>query len=616
MTHRLTSRLFAASLLASVFVFGASAAALADTSASEGVRGDRVAGEAFATRSAVVAPTAAAATAHPLATQVALDVMKRGGTAVDAAIAANAMLGLVEPVGCGIGGDLYALVWDPKTEKLYGLNASGRSPKGLSLATARAEAASKGKDGLLPPFGAVTVSVPGAVSGWYALHRRFGKTPMPELLAPAISYAEAGAPIPQTIAYYWGRNRDRLERAHKEGMLQEVENARATFWPNGIAPVEGSLFRNPDLAKTYRLIATGGEAAFYDGPVAWAIDRYMRRIGGWLRAEDLAAHRADWVEPFCVPYRNTRVCGLGQNTQGVTTLQILGMLEGFDLKAAGLHTSLGLHLMAEATRLAFADRSRAFFDPDFTIQAQGLLLDPAYLAARRALIRQDAVMATPAPGAAAMEQGAAPDGLAVTSSLNAKLSQGDTTYLTVADGSGMMVSLIQSNFRGMGSGLVPDELGFMLQNRGELFALDSAHPNVFAPGKRPFQTIIPGFAFKDGAPWLSFGVMGGDMQPQGQAQIIINLIDHGLGLQAAGDAARYRFGGSAEPTGEAADGQGTLHLESRIPADVVAALKALGHRIGGSDGSFGGYQAIMRDPVNKTWQAATEMRKDGAADGF
>lgn len=606
---------FALALLGTLLMSGPLTDAGA-TPTSDGVRGDRIAGEAFATRSTVIAPNAAAATAHPLATQVALDVMKRGGSAVDAAIAANAMLGLVEPVGCGIGGDLYALVWDPKTQKLYGLNASGRSPKGLSLDTARAEAAAKGKNGLLPSFGAVTVSVPGAVSGWFALHRRFGQMPMSEILAPATSYAEAGAPIPQTIAYYWGRNRDRLERAHQEGMLQEVENARATFWPDGIAPTEGSLFRNPDLAKTYRLIAAGGEAAFYEGPVAWAIDRYMRRIGGWLRAEDLAAHRADWVEPFCVPYRNTRVCGLGQNTQGVTTLQILGLLEGFDLKGAGLHSAAGLHLMTEATRLAFADRARAFFDPAFAVQAQELLLEPGYLKSRRALIQPDSVMPTPAPGYAAMEQGAAPDRLAVANPLTAKLSQGDTTYLTVADSSGLMVSLIQSNYRGMGSGLVPDGLGFMLQNRGELFALDSSHPNVFAPGKRPFQTIIPGFAFKDGAPWLSFGVMGGDMQPQGQAQIIVNLIDHGLGLQAAGDAARYRFGGSAEPTGEAADGQGTLHLESGIPADVVAALKALGHRIGGSDGSFGGYQAIMRDSVNGTWHAATEMRKDGAADGF
>jgi gamma-glutamyltranspeptidase/glutathione hydrolase len=563
--------------------------------------GDRVSGPAFQTRSAVVAPTAAAATAHPLATQVALDIMKRGGTAVDAAIAANAVLGLVEPTGCGIGGDLYALVWDPATEQLYGLNASGRSPKGLSLETVQAEAAAKGTDGLLPSFGAVTVSVPGAVSGWFALHSRFGSLPMADLLAPAIAYAKAGAPIPETIAYYWGRNRERLEREAEAGRVQEIANARATYWPNGQTPAEGALFRNPDLARTYSLIADGGEEAFYRGPVAQTVEAYMARIGGWLTAADFAAHKATWVEPLCVDYRQARVCGLGQNTQGVTTLQILGLLSGFDMAGLGFQSGLGLHVMVEATKVAFADRARAFFDPDFAPQDQSKLLDPAYLDARRALISLDRATPIPEAGAAATQP---------------PLGQGDTTYLSVADGSGMMVSLIQSNYRGMGSGLVPDGLGFMLQNRGELFALTEGHPNRYAPGKRPFQTIIPGFAFKDGAPWLAFGVMGGDMQPQGQAQVIVNLIDHGLGLQAAGDAARFRFAGSAEPTGEAAQGAGQVMLETGWSAAARADLTRLGHVIGDSDGSFGGYQAIARDPVHGTWIAATEMRKDGSADGY
>jgi gamma-glutamyltranspeptidase/glutathione hydrolase len=558
-------------------------------------RGDRDVGAPFSGRSAVIAPNAAAATAHPLATQVAIDVMQAGGSAMDAAIAANAMLGLVEPTGCGIGGDLYAIVWDPRTQKLVGYNGSGRSPRGQSLDAVRAIAA-KQPDGLIPSFGAVTVSVPGAVDGWFALHGRFGRTPMRTLLQPAIQYARSGAPIAEVIAAGWERNRVRLEREFSEGRLEEIANARATYWPNG-APKTGDLFRNLDLARTYEAIARGGRRAFYEGDIARRVDAYMRRIGGAMRFEDFAAHRGAFVDVACGDYRDgVALCELGGNTQGITAIQILQTLRGFDLKAMGFLSADSLHVQIEAKRLAFADRALAFHDPAFSLIDQRRLIDPAYAQQRAALIRMERAMDDPSPGAW-LE------------------ASGDTTYLTTADKDGMMVSLIQSNYRGMGSGLVVDGTGFMLQNRGELFAVKDGHPNIYAPGKRPFQTIIPGFALKNGQPWLSFGLMGGDMQPQGHAQIIINLVDYGMDLQAAGDAARWRHGGSAEPTGEGAQGRGFVVLETGAPESVRAALRARGHEVRWPDGSLGGYQAIMRNPAGG-YIAATEMRKDGVAGGY
>jgi gamma-glutamyltranspeptidase / glutathione hydrolase len=583
-------------LVCVVSVLAVIAPALAVSGSSNAVRGDRVSGDGVQGRSALVAPHGAAATAHPLASRVAVDVLKAGGSAVDAAIAANAMLGLVEPTGCGIGGDLYALVWDPKTKKLFGYNGSGRSPKGQSFATVAAVAA-KSPSGLIPSFGAVSVSVPGAVDGWFALHQRFGRASMAANLAPAISYARAGAPIPETIAYYWARNRDRLEREFKEGRLEEIDNARRTYWPGGVTPAMGVLFRNPDLANTYAEIARGGRNAFYRGPIARRMDAYMRRIGGALRLEDLAAHQGNWVEPLCAPYRNVSVCELGENTQGLAALQMLRLLEPFDLRGMGFLSADSLHVQIEAKRLAFADRALAFHDISFSGLDQSKLLDETYLKQRRAMISMARAMDDPRPGAW-LE------------------SHGDTTYLTVADKDGMMVSLIQSNYRGMGSGLVPDGAGFMLQNRGELFAVIPGHPNVYAPGKRPFQTIIPAFAFKEGQPWLAFGLMGGDMQPQGHVQIIVNLVDYDMDLQAAGDAARWRHGGSAEPTGEMAEGRGYVVLESGVAGATRQDLIRRGHTLRASDGGFGGYQAIMRDFKTGAWIAASEMRKDGAADGY
>jgi gamma-glutamyltranspeptidase/glutathione hydrolase len=547
--------------------------------------GDRVAGAPFATRSTVWGVSGAAATAHPTATLVAVDILRRGGTAVDAAIAANAALGFLEPTGCGIGGDCFAMLWDPRQGRVVGINGSGRSPRGLSLETVR----SRARNGKIPSFGAVSVSVPGAVDAWWAMHQRYGRLPWPAVLEPAIALAEQGVPVPQTIAYYLERNLASFGRPDRG--IEETENARRTYAPNGATPKEGQVFRNPDLARTYRAIAAGGRDAFYDGPLADVMERYFRRIGGWMTRADLRAHRAEWTDPLSVNYRGVDVYGLGPNSQGVSTLQLLNVMEQFDLKGMGFQSAASIHHQAEAKRLVFEDRARHFADPAFYRAPLEHLLSKGYAAERARLIRPDRTMAmaplAPAP------------------------SRGDTTYFTVADRDGMMVSIIQSNYRGMGSGLAPDGLGFMFQDRGELFALTDGHPNLYAPGKRPFQTIIPGFAARGGRPWLSFGVMGGDMQPQGQAQIIANMVDYDLNLQEAGDSPRWHHEGSSEPTGEAQQGVGVLRLERGVPEATRAALQRLGWKLGESDGGFGGYQAIERGA--EAYGAASESRKDGLA---
>ena len=565
-------------------------------------RGERVSGESFATRSPVLGANGAAATAHPLATQTAIDILRQGGSAIDAAIAANAMLGLVEPTGNGIGGDIFVIVWDPETEQLYGYNGSGRSPRGLSLAAMRREARRRGDPDSIPSFGAAPVTVPGTVDGWFALHERFGRLPMSEVLAPTIAAARDGAPIPQTIAMYWASNQRRLDREFSEGRLQEYDNARALYFcqegcgENRAMPNGHSLFANPDLANTLEQLAENGRDAYYRGPIARTIDSYMRRIGGWLRYDDLARHQGEWVDPVCVAYRvDYEVCEIPPNSQGVVALQTLRILDEFNLREMGFLSANSLHTQIEATRLAFADRAHFYGDPAFTGFDVRRLLTDEYTAERRAMISNEHAMPPPP---------------------HAELRfDGDTTYLATADSNGMMVSLIQSNYRGMGSGLVPDGLGFMLQDRGELFALGRGHPNIYAPGRRPFQTIIPAFAMKHGEPWLAFGLMGGDMQPQGHVQIIVNLVDFGFDLQAAGDAARYRFFGGAEPTGEEPDGVGFVAMENGVPPDVRAELERRGHRIRPADGSFGGYQAIMRNP-HGVYEAATEMRKDGVASAY
>jgi gamma-glutamyltranspeptidase/glutathione hydrolase len=543
--------------------------------------GDRITGHAFATRSEVLAQRGMAATSQPLATQVALDILKRGGTAVDAAIAANAMLGLVEPTGCGIGGDLFAIVWDARTKKLHGLNASGRSPAALTLAHFQQQGLSS-----IPPHGPLPVTVPGAVDGWFELHARFGKLPMKDVLAPAIDYARRGFPVSALIAHYWAINARRLER---------FPNFRKTFMPGGRAPAEGEIFRNPDLARTYEKLARGGRDAFYRGDLARVIDRYMRREGGFLRSEDLAAHRSEWVEPVSTSYRGHDVWELPPNTQGIAALQILNILEGYDLRAMGFGSPEHVHAFVEAKKLAFADRARYYADPAFYEAPIAELVSKQYAAERRKLI--DPRRAMPS----------APAG---------KLRDGDTIYLTVADEAGNMVSLIQSNYRGMGSGMVADGLGFVFQDRGELFDLTPGRPNSYAPRKRPFHTIIPAFVTKAGVPYLSFGVMGGDTQPQMHVQVIVNIIDFGMNLQEAGDAPRILHMGSSQPTGEVMTDGGTVYLESGFAWETVRALMGRGHRIEWDTGNYGGYQAIGWDPVQRVYHGASESRKDGHAAGY
>ena len=554
--------------------------------------GDRPVGPGFVSRSMVFGRSGAAGASQPLASLAGIDILRRGGSAVDAAIAINACLGFLEPTACGIGGDLYAMLWDPKVRKVVGIAGSGRSPRALKLETVRARA----RNGVLPPYGAVTVSVPGAVDAWWQLHGRYGRLKWRELFEPAIAYATEGVPVPPVISYYMRRGMTNFLKPNMG--IEEVANARATFAPTGQAPGVGEIFRNPDLARTYRMIAEGGRDVFYEGEIARTIDAYFRRIGGWLSRSDLAAHRSEWTEPHMTDYRGVGVHAIGVNTQGIATLQILNILENFDLKGAGFQSPLSIHLQAEAKRLAYEDRARFYADPSFAQVPFQWLVSKEYAAQRAKLIRPDRLMDNVRPGQAP--------------------SRGDTTYFSVADKDGLMVSMIQSNFRGMGSGLVADGLGFMFQDRGQLFSLQDGHPNVYRPGKRPFQTIIPGFATRGGAPWMSFGVMGGDMQPQGQTQIIVNRTDYGLDAQAAGDSPRWHHEGSSETMGEddpALDAKGMLRLETGVPEATRRALARMGWRIGESDGGFGRYKCVEHrmSGNERVYGAASDPRDDGLA---
>jgi gamma-glutamyltranspeptidase/glutathione hydrolase len=546
---------------------------------------DRITGAAFATRSEVIAQHGMAATSHPLATQVALDILKAGGSAADAAIAANAALGLMEPTGNGIGGDLFAIVWDPKSKKLHGLNASGRSPKALTLEHFQ-ELGLK----TIPPRGPLPVSVPGTVDGWFELHGRFGRLPMKKVLAPAIGYAREGHPLAETIAHYW---------ALSVPVLSKFPGFTEQFTVNGRAPAKGEVWKNANLANTLEKIASRGRDAFYKGDIARTIAAYMKAQGGFLAYEDLAKHRSEWVEPVSTHYRGYDVWELPPNSQGIAALQMLNILEGYDLRAMGFGSAQHLHALVEAKKLAFEDRAKYYADPAFVKIPVKELVSKEYAAARRKLI-------DPNKAAKRVDAG------------NPALREGDTIYLTTADRDGMMVSLIQSNYRGMGSGMAPPGLGFILQDRGELFSLVPGQNNTYAPGKRPFQTIIPAFITKDGQPWISFGVMGGDMQPQGHVQIVLNLIDFGMNLQEAGDAPRIYHTGSSEPTGEVMEDGGELFLESGFAPETVRALAQRGHRTGTQVGPYGGYQAIKREsgPSGTVYVGASESRKDGHAAGY
>lgn len=574
-----SSKRYSSPLFAVVFGISTAGAALLPATASAA---DRVTGRAFATRSEVIASHGMAATSQPLVTQIALDVLKQGGSAVDAAIAADAALGLMEPTGNGMGGDLFAIVWDPKTQKLYGLNASGRSPKSLTLAEFQ-------KRGLthIPPRGPLPVSVPGCVDGWFELHQKFGRLPMKKVLAPAIGYARDGFPMTELIAYYWDRTVPLM--AQYPGFLDQ-------FTRDGHAPRKGEIWKNPNLASTLEKVARGGRDAFYKGDIARTIDTYFKAQGGYLSYEDLAAHKSEWVEPMSTNYRGYDVWELPPNSQGLTTLQMLNLLEGYDLKAMGFGSAEHLHTYIETKKLAYEDRAKYYADPAFAKLPLAGLISKDYAAERRKLVGPKAAKRVDAG--------------------NPALYAGDTIYLTTADSSGMMVSLIQSNYRGMGSGMAPPGLGFILQDRGEMFSLKEGETNTYAPGKRPFQTIIPAFVTKDGKPWLSFGVMGGDMQPQGHVEILTNLIDFGMNLQEAGDAPRIYHTGSSEPTGEVMADGGEVFLESGFPLESVRELRSRGHAVGWGIGEYGGYQAILRDPVSGVYYGASESRKDGQAAGY
>lgn len=542
---------------------------------------DRVTGHSFATRSEVIAQNGMAATSHPLATQVAIDILKAGGTAVDAAIAANAILGLMEPTGSGVGGDLFAIVWDAKSQKLYGLNASGRSPKSLSLDYFRQNGFDQ-----IPSYGPLPVTVPGAVDGWFELHKKFGKLPMTDILRPAINYAREGFPVTELIAYYLNRS----ARA-----LGKYPNFSQTYMPNGKMPAKGEIFRNPDLANTYEAIANKGRDAFYKGDIARTIARYIEEQGGFLSYDDLASHKSEWVNPVSTNYRGYDVWELPPNGQGIAALQILNILEGYDITSMGFGSSEYLHHFIEAKKIAYEDRAHYYADMQFEDVPLEQLISKEYAAERRQLLNPNRAAQSFEPGL---------------------MDTPSTIYLTVADKQGNMVSLIQSNYRGMGSGMTPWGLGFVLQDRGEGFNLEEGFLNTYAPGKRPFHTIIPGFITKNGAPYMSFGVMGGGMQPQGHVQIVVNILDFGMNIQEAGDASRVQHIGSSEPTGQRMNDGGTVLLESGFSWEVIRDLIGKGHKVQWDLGGYGGYQAIKYDYENGVYFGASESRKDGQAAGY
>ena len=542
---------------------------------------DRVTRKNFATRSEVLGQNGMVATSHPLATQIGIDILKSGGNAIDAAIAANAALGLMEPTSNGIGGDLFAIVWYEKDKKLYGLNASGRSPKNLKIEYFKSKNLKS-----IPPYGPLPVSVPGCVDGWFSLNKRFGKKQMKELLTPTIKYAENGFPVTEVVSYYMELASDKFSN---------YPNFEDTYMINGKIPLKGEVFKNPDLANTLKIISSKGRDGFYKGSIAKTISKFMAEQGGFLDKDDLNSHNSTWIEPVSTSYRGFDIWELPPNGQGIAALQILNIMEGFDVKKMGFGSAEYIHYFVEAKKIAFADRAKYYADPDFNKIPTEYLISKDYANKRRLEIDPKVSSDTVDP---------------------ANLENGDTIYLTVADSDGNMVSLIQSNYRGMGSGMIPPGLGFMLQDRGELFSLEKDHFNVYEPGKRPFHTIIPAFITKDGKPLVSFGLMGGAMQPQGHAQIVINLIDFEMNLQEAGDAPRIRHSSDEQPTGGKMLDGGTIYLETGFDYESIRELLKIGHKVGFDLGSFGGYQAIKINNESKVYYGASESRKDGNASGY
>ncbi len=546
---------------------------------------DRLSGKTFATRSVVMAQHGMACTSHPLATQTAIGILKKGGNAIDAAIAANAVLGVTDPEMNGIGGDLFAIVYDAKTKKLYGLNASGRSPYALTPDILKQNGRQH-----IPVQGPLPVSVPGCVDGWFQLHNRFGKLPMAEILAPAIHYARNGFPVADEAAFYYN---------DLKKLYGDDPGVKQVFMANGDVPKRGEVFKNPYLANSLEEIANGGRDVFYKGDIAKKIDAFMKKRGGYLSYKDLADHTSQWVEPVSTTYRGYRVWELPPNGQGIAVLEMLNILENFDLSKIQYGSAEHVHLFTEAKRLAYEDRAKYYADPDFVKIPTDELISKKYGAERARLIDRNK---------------ANPD---FSAGDEAALKGGETVYLTVADDEGNMVSLIQSNFYAFGSGLVPDSLGFFLQNRGYLFSLKEGQNNTYAPHKRPFHTIIPAFVTKDGEPYMSFGVMGGSFQPEGQVEVLMNMIDFGMNIQEAGDAPRIDHQGSSEPTGEVSHGIGTIYLESGFSEETIRALEQMGYKVAaGTPGNFGGYQGIRFDAKQQVYHGASDPRKDGMAAGY
>ena len=599
------SRRFAVLCLLVVACFGISLAQI-----------DRITGKPFATRSEVLARHGMVCTSVPAATQVGLDILKRGGSAVDAAIAANATLGLMEPVSNGIGGDLFAIVYRAKENKLYGINGSGRSPLGLSYEQMKVEL-DKLHRKTIPPRGMLPISVPGTVDAWSELHKKFGKLKLSDDLAPAAKYADEGFPVTELIAFYWHFGPE---------LYKDLPGAfLETYTLDGKArtPAKGDIFKNTALAKTLRLIGEKGRDAFYKGEIADKIDKFMQENGGFLRKADFEKHTSTWIDPVSTNYRGYDVFELPPNGQGIATLQILNILEGFDLKSMGRNSAETLHVMIEAKKIAWADRAKFYADPEFAKIPLAGLLSKEYATERRKLIDPEHAVKT-------VEAGVPPANTPIlpptrlplqdpaATPKHSTVDDGDTIYMCTADDEGNMVSLIQSNYRGMGSGIVVPGLGFMFQDRGELFSMEPDHANVYAPGKRPFHTIIPGFVMRDGKPWEAFGVMGGGMQPQGHVQVLTNQIDFGLNVQEAGDASRWQHEGDNEPTGEKMTSGGYVEVESGIPYEIVRELEKRGHDVRFDVGGYGGYQAIkveMHDG-QRVYVGASESRKDGQAAGY
>ena len=540
---------------------------------------DRITGLEFASRSEVIATNGMAATSHPLATQTAISILKNGGNAIDAAIAANAVLGLVEPTGCGIGGDLFAIIWSSDEKKLFGLNSSGPAPKNISINKLKQKGLEK-----IPPYGPLPVTVPGAVAGWVSIHKKFGLLEFDELFKDAINYAENGFPVSELVSYY-------LERSSK--IFATYPNFKDVWMPNGKTPKKGEIFINKNLAQNYKEIANTYGKSFYSGKIAENIVNTVNAQGGFFSLSDLNSFKPEWINPVSTNYRGYDVWELPPNGQGIAALQILNILERFDIESMGFGTSDYIHLFTEAKKVVYEDRAKYYADTNFSDIPVEKLISKEYAKERSKLINLKKSSKSFNPG---------------------NLENGDTIYLTVADRFGNMVSLIQSNYRGMGSGVVPDNTGFMLQDRGEMFTLDPSHMNSLMPGKRPFHTIIPAFVTKNDKPFISFGLMGGAMQPQGHAQIIVNLVDFKMNLQEAGDAPRIRHVGSSQPTGEKMLDGGYLSLEKSFDKNEISKLKKMGHKFQYDLGGFGGYQAIMiKDGV---YYGASESRKDGHASGY